>query len=67
MTDTLKRQLSAAAANRHRALMRVHSARPHSEEQREADRDFIICDRAFNDARRAYEFFENSCKSEAAQ
>lgn len=53
--DRFARELSAAAANRQRALARVHSASPGSEEQREADRDFIICDRAFNDARRAYE------------
>lgn len=55
MTDHLKRELSFAAANRTRALQRVHSASPGSDEQREADRDFIICDRAFNEARRALE------------
>jgi hypothetical protein len=52
--ERLARELSAAAANRHRALARLHSARS-GEEQREADRDFIICDRALNEARRAYE------------
>ena len=63
MTDTLKRQLSAAASNRQRALAHYMTARPNTDEQRERLRNLIICDRAFNDARRAYE----NAQKEAAE